>query len=63
MSGKLLKSGRPLPDFRSSCFKEKMEIRVILYACEGSSFRPFQTFSPLHFGYQPLEGSLKSRRV
>jgi hypothetical protein len=46
MSGELLKSGRPLPDFRSSCFKEKMEKRVILYACEGSSFTPFQTFGP-----------------
>jgi hypothetical protein len=46
MSGELLKSGRPLPDFRNSCFKEKMEERVILYAYEGSSFRPFQTFGP-----------------
>jgi hypothetical protein len=46
MSGELLKSGRPLPDFRNSCFKEKMEERVILYAYQGSSFRPFQTFGP-----------------
>jgi hypothetical protein len=55
MSGELLKSGRGLPDFRSSCAKEKMEKRAILYAYEGS--RPFQTFGPSTLATSLMRGA------
>jgi hypothetical protein len=43
--------------WRCQGFKEKMEIRVILYACEGSSFRPFQTFGPSTLATSLLRGA------